>query len=296
VPPKPPGRPPVPPSASWDLGRDLDQPVDEVFGLIDADELDFAQQEEPKFGRAQIIANKTVKAVEGLMRRLPGRGDDRDRQEELDELWELQQSHGTAAPAPQFPPHGSQPDDGPPAPPMQHGGLRSNLEQHLVHLPSNRDWQEFLQAEQQASLFEEYEHTRAQHLRSGALGLWVSTAVFVLLAVMHAQSYIKGLLDKHIEIPEQLLKLAGDRDLAHEILFVAGMCAPLLAFVLCAFSVSNLLQGFVSRSLTRLISGGVGVTAAAVSVMFAANGSYVQALIAPVAGWVAARLLGRGDR
>jgi len=287
----------VPPSASWDLGRDLDQPVDEVFGLIDADEPDaFAEQDKPKFGRAQIIASKTVKVVEGLMSRLPGRGDGRDRQEELDELWELQQSHGTSAPAPQFPPHGSQPADGPPAPPMQHGGLRSNLEQHLNHLPSNRDWQEFLQAEQQASLFEEYEQSRAQHLRSGAIGLWVTTAMFVLLSVLHAQSYIKGLLDKHVEIPQQLIKLAGDRDLAHEILFVAGMCAPLLAFVLCAFSVGTLLQGFMSRKLARILSGGVGVTAAAVSVLLAANGSYVQALIAPAAGWLVARLLGRGER
>lgn len=258
-------RPPLPPTR-WDIDRDLDRPEDEVFGLIDADLGLDAPAGDDRFGSAQQAAAKIVGAVEGITSRFQRPGKDRKREAELAELASFQQqaTGGSAV-----------------LPSSRVAAMDPDLDQHIIRLPSNRDFSEFLAAEQETSLFERYEQTRAQNLRFGGLGLWIASILFVLLGLKTGQGYVHGLLDENVLPPQMLTEQAGEQA-AGAVMFCAGLLAPVLTFVLLAYSAGDLLQGLFGGAPRKLPGALVGCTAAAVTLLLCAAGAPLAAIAVTV--------------
>lgn len=273
-------RPPLPPS-SWDIPRKLDQPEDEVFGLLD-DDLGLSEPEEQRFGKAQVAAQKIVTAVESVMGGIRRRKDVQDRDDEIQDLLDFQQQRSFSAPSSRV------------------AAMDPDLERNIVRLPSSRDFQEFLEAEQQATLFEQYEASRTENLRFGAIGLFLAAALMIFLGVKVGQSYVLELLSDDVKVPDLLAQVTNDlklgKDAARGALFVAGMLTPVLVFVLVAFSAGELLQGALRRSTPKLVTGVCGVTAAAVALMLLSSGAYLSALAVPVLARMVIPVLDRVTR
>lgn len=220
------------------MNRPLDQPEDRVFGL-EEDHGDLSDV--PRFGKAQTIAAALVKKVEQLRSKIPGQDPDALDESELAELAELQEQQYGAD--------------------LRVGGPDS-FGQHVEFLPQSRDYEQFLLAEQQATLFEqvEREHTRA--LRLHATGMWVSGLLWALVALLAGIPYTSALLQNTPAAPEwlsTLLDQAGQQHAAAAVVFAAAMLTPLICFLITANVVTDTLIAVLRWSLGHALRAGAGM-------------------------------------
>jgi len=255
---------PAPPK--WDLNRNLDQPEDEFFGLIE-DDFDVGAQPSPsapqqrKPGRiGQLLENITDKLVE--------RGESKENEQELHELQESQPPGGVPSGSP-------------------------DLTAHLSRLSTAQDKlrESFLAAENATSLFDEIQQTQRKRVRVTSWSLWISALIFIWLGVQGGKSYLQGLYSNNLPSETWLVGLIGGH-YAHALGVITGMVSPLALFALTVMSFDYILGGIVERRVPRIFLGlASGLTGLWTATALLSAQAYTSALIILTVALIASRLV-----
>lgn len=242
----------------WDLDRDLGAPEDEFFGLLEEDEL---PGEEPSAeGRTTGKPSLLQKIIHALVLK----------DEDSAEL-EIESLDDVIVEVPERPT---------PRP--------GDLEEHIIRLPSGREWDEFLQAEQEESLFENIQETKRKRLRVSSWALWISALIWAFLGFKYGSQYLTDLTSPDIVGGQWLIDKLGDQA-AQGITVTSGVLAPVAGFLLSASSIALLLGGAYERRPMRAILGVCGLIALVLSLSLAGGAYYVAALIVASLGWLSLR-------
>ena len=246
-------------STKWKLDRDLGEPEDEFFGLLEEDELpgeDPAKQNDKVPFLQRIIHSLVLK-------------EDQPQEDTKEELEDVRAE-----------------------PTVGSSQFDSELESTIIRLPAGREWDDFLQAEQQANLFETIQVTKRKRLKAAAFALWLSAALFAYIGLKSGSSYLTSLTDQGIVGSDWLVSRFGAQA-AQGITVTLGIMAPVAAFLLSASSLALLIGGAYEKRLPRAIVGIMGLCLMAVSLSLMGSGSYVAAAALAAGGWLALRLLER---
>lgn len=243
----------------WDLDRDLGTSEDEFFGLLEEDEL---PGEEPA---APGVEPKTP-LLQKIIHALVLRGDD-----ESEEVETIEDVIVEQAPEPRRP-----------------GVTEGDLEEYIIRLPAGREWDDFLQAEQEATLFDSVQETKKKRIRSSAWALWITAALWAFLGVKYGQAYLTALTDPTITGGAFLTEQLGAKA-AQGVTVTSGILAPVAGFLLSASSIALLIGGIYERRPMRGILGVCGLIALGLLVSLLGESYYVAALITGLLAWVILR-------
>ena len=240
-----------PSPSSWKINRDIDQPEDEFFGLIE-DPLDNGDSEAPGAGREagwrKLIAVFVNSGTSSS-----------DHEEFSEELEELQEQR-----------------------PASLRPLDDDLEQHMIRLPAGREWDAFLQAEQQSTLFEEVQKAKSRRIKASAWALWISAAIWILIGWKHGQNYLAALTDQSI-VGNSWITAHSSAKAAQGVSVVAGILAPIVAFLLTSSGLALLLGGIVERSWARIALALAALASALISLALLGGPAHLQALLVSAA-------------
>lgn len=233
----------------WKLDRELDQPEDEFFGLLDDQELSEAP------ASSGSLFSK-------LMSALVTREEEEDVEDELEELVV----------------------DRPSTPRPQEG----DLEQHIIRLPAGREWEEFLEAEQSATLFDKIQETSRKRFRVSAWALWLAAGLWVLIGLKSGSAYLNQLTDPVVS--QWMLERFTERT-ARIATVGFAVLFPVAGFLLSASSLSFLLGGIYEKRFLRGLFGVCGLIAVWLSLSLVGQGFYLAGLITAALGWLIIRAL-----
>lgn len=166
--------------------------------------------------------------------------------------------------------------------------LDPELEQHMIRLSSNRSWNEFLAAEQQESLFAQYERAIARHERVTVSSMWLTAILMGLLAVLYGKSYLMSAVAEDVS-SSFLARYITDTAQVHDATVVAGLLAPVALFATLFVAVSTLISGVMSRETVRSLAGMAGLLGIGVVIALLSAQMYVGALGCALLTWVAVR-------
>jgi hypothetical protein len=258
---------PAPPDVDFDFSRPLDQPEDEFFALPVDDTFsagaDVHDETQPR-GKFARLAGRTqaVQALGGKVRSLLDR---RDEDAELADILE--------------------------AGPTRHVDVMgSPLDEHMIVLDSSHDLDSFLAAEQESTLFEDYERHVSVNLRTANVGLIVVALLFAWLGFKHGISYLTSLTDITTAVDSRLTGRLP-QETARGVQVVIGALVPALAFLLCAQGATDVFGGLLLRSLRRLAPGMIAVSGGGLTLLMLSTGAYVPALAVAAAVWTVVRLV-----
>lgn len=240
----------------WKLDRDLGEPEDDFFGLLEEDELP---------GSEVADGTQSTSIFSKLIGALITKSD--EPQEEVEEL-----------------------DDLIIETPMDPRPQPGDLEQHIIRLPDSRQWEEFQSAEREATLFEKIEETRKRRFRASAWALWLSAALWAYLGFKYGSSYLNELTDPAIQ-PTQWMSDNLPGQWPQIATIGAGILAPVAGFLLTASSAALLLGGAYERRPMRAILGICGLIVLALLLSLAGQGFYLAALIVGLGAWIGLRAL-----
>jgi len=245
-----------PSAPHWDINRDLDQPEDEFFGLLDDD---LNEGAEPSSKKKSGSGKGLFKKILGLLIEKSDKKDDHRELEELEELSEIQPIVGPMTGSP-------------------------DITSHISRLDSAHDklQADFLAEETTSNLFEDIQTVQRKRYRVAAWGLWISAAAWGYIGWLYGSAYLHKLTLQTIPSETWLVNLVGGK-LAHAASMVCGILSPLALFWLTVLAVSLVLGGILERSIARVLLGSTIGLVGLVGLTLLAVPAYTTTLAAALA-------------
>jgi hypothetical protein len=220
-----------PQAPHWDINRQLDQPEDEFFGLIDDLPADGSSSPQGSTKKRGILGKILGLLVEQREPKSKGKGFGKNDFQELEELQQFQPTPGTVT--------------GPP-----------DLTSHIQQLGSAQDKlsASFLAAESSSSLFDDIQVAQQKRYRTATWSLWIVAAIFAWLGYRYGQNYLKDLTNADLASETWVVELVGAK-IAYMLSVVCGVLAPIGLFWVAVLSLHLFLGGLLELRPARILLG-----------------------------------------